>query len=124
MSWVGVVFGFSVDFDFDGYILVNEFIGCEIFFFFFDFDFNECLECEVDIIVLEFIDCNFNDVYSVVVDIEISVFWQFFNVMVDGDQVYGLFFVVDFFVMVGMFIGVFGEVVLVEVNDLNGNCSV
>ena len=122
-SWAGVVFGFSVDPDPDGYILVNELTGCETFLPPFDFDPNECLECEVDITVLEPTDCNPNDVYSVVVDIETSAPWQLFNVTVDGDQVYGPFSVADFPVTVGTLIGVPGEAVLVEVNDLNGNCS-
>lgn len=122
-SWAGVVFGFSADPAPDGYILVNELTGCETFIPPFDFDPNECLECEVDITVLEPTDCNPNDVYSVVVDIETSAPWQLFNVTVDGDQVYGPFSVSDFPVTVGTLIGVPGEAVLVEVNDLNGNCS-
>lgn len=122
-DWNGVSFGFPDTVDPNGYFVVDELTGCVAPLSAIDLDPNDCLLCEVAIVSLEATDCNPNGVYSVIVDIETTAPWQQFTVTIDQDQVYGPFSSDEFPVTVGSIVGVPGESVLVQVNDLNGNCS-
>ncbi|MEL7421616.1 MAG: T9SS type A sorting domain-containing protein [Bacteroidota bacterium] len=121
-DWDGVLFNFPLDVDPEGYLIVDELTGCSTTIPPFDFDLGDCQECEVTITALEPTDCNPNGVFSVTVDIETSAPWQLFNVLIDGNQVFGPFGIDEFPVTIGSIVGVPGTSTSVRVSSILGTC--
>lgn len=123
-NWGGVSFIIDNEFDPEGYLVVDELTGCETTFPGWDFNPEECLQCEISDLSVVPTDCNPNNVYSVTIDLNSTNEVAPLYVVIDGDQTYGPFLPSEFPVTVGTLVGDPDAVVSVEIFSEIGNCNV
>lgn len=115
-------FQISGELDPEGYILGDSLTGCTTLLPPFNFNPNQCLQCELYDVIVAPTDCNPNNVYSILVDLQSTNPWEPFFVMINGDQSFGPFLPEEFPVTVGTLIGSPNELVTVEIASENDLC--
>lgn len=119
-SWDGVFFIIDNEPDPLGYLVVDDLTGCETIFPGWDFNPEQCQECDLFNVSVIPSECNPNGVYSIVVDLEPSNPFYPLYVTVDNEQ-FGPFEPNEFPLTLSPFIGQTNEVT-VTIQSSNENC--